>query len=118
GRASALLFRAPPGARSAARPVDALVGRQRQEAADGLHQIGLVGHDLVEVLVGTRHLVEDRLAAGGEHLPPAAVIRSSCCCSESSRRAWPRLITRPAPWLHDANASGLPSPRPRYDPVP
>src|SRR5437660_6057048 len=66
---SALLARVPPGPSGRAL-VDALVGTERGEAANGLDEIRLQAHDLLEVLVGARHLVEHRLGAGGEDLAP------------------------------------------------
>src|SRR5437868_3688532 len=46
----------------------ALVRSQGTEACRHAHQVALVDHDLVEILVRTRHLVEHGLLAAGEHL--------------------------------------------------
>ncbi|PLS74957.1 MAG: hypothetical protein CYG61_09990 [Actinobacteria bacterium] len=47
----------------------ALVGAQGAEAAGRADEVGLVGHHVVEILVGAGHLVEHRLLVGGEDLP-------------------------------------------------
>jgi hypothetical protein len=79
----------------------------RIELAEDFDQIGLRGHDGVDVLIDTRHFIE----AGAEQLDAALgeqLLRGApreCCI------ALVRLITRPAPCDALVSDSGEPLPR-------
>lgn len=71
----------------------------RIELAEDFDQVGLRGHDGVDVLIDTRHFIE----AGGEQFDAALQVKDCI--------AFVRLITRPAPCDAECSDSGEPLPR-------
>ena len=84
----------------------ALVVQDLVQRVQDLDQVRLVGHDLVDVLVGRGDLVHQRvgLLVDSHTLPAICSARSAVV---KSFLAWVRLCRRPAPCEHDIQLAGV-----------
>jgi len=95
---------------------DALVVEDLGQGVVDGDEVLLVVHDLVDVLVGPRVLVDERF--GISVVPRLAGICSRSPSRSSSRRARPRESRRPAPCEHEQYDADDPRPMTMYDRVP